>query len=323
MSPLRGTTACFRFHAAVILGGGLLMCSRKNDPSIAAGSLPEHHVPVAVWLLAAVVYLACIAVTAWLAAVFVSRDALRWNEMNGLLLLGTVALAIAVMVHATCTSSFSKAVTFFAIAFATGLAAEVIGVESGRLFGSPYAYHEEFVPKLVSGVPLFVPLAWFVLAYSPLVFLRRIEIGSAGRPRLRKLLGKALLCACGLVAADLFLDPLATSVRAWTWQSPGGYFGVPVGNYAGWWLVGMVIYTTYFGLISCEDDSLGPRVFAWDGSFVATSIFFTAAALVAVTKHRGSILPAVLGSCATAPYLVYWWRSWKRPAKLVNRDESR
>ena len=50
------------------------------------------------------------------------------------------------------------------------------------------------------------------------------------------------------VMYDLFLDPLAVQLGIWQWNITTHWFGVPIGNFIGWWLITFVsvfIYTTY------------------------------------------------------------------------------
>jgi putative membrane protein len=43
-----------------------------------------------------------------------------------------------------------------------------------------------------------------------------------------------LVSALALTAWDCFLDPQMVSWGYWVWATPGGYFGIPWINFAGW-----------------------------------------------------------------------------------------
>ncbi|MEZ4635217.1 MAG: carotenoid biosynthesis protein [Caldilineaceae bacterium] len=51
----------------------------------------------------------------------------------------------------------------------------------------------------------------------------------------------ALFSGLAITAWDLFLDPQMVAWQLWVWETPGGYFGIPWVNYAGWLLTGVLI----------------------------------------------------------------------------------
>jgi Carotenoid biosynthesis protein len=49
-----------------------------------------------------------------------------------------------------------------------------------------------------------------------------------------------------VVQWDVVMDPPnATLYRAWIWHEGGGYFGVPLSNYAGWFLTVWLFYQAF------------------------------------------------------------------------------
>jgi len=207
--------------------------------------------------------------------------------------------------------SFSpaSALRFFVLAAGVGLAAELAALRWGwPLFGD-YSYNPALRPQFL-GLPLFIPLAWFVLAYLPLVLLRRVPV--AGRHGALRWLAKTLLCSLFLTAADLSLDPLATFVGAWTWSEPGGYLGVPLGNFAGWFLVGIIIYGVFFAV---EPDGTEAPAPGFDAVVVGLTGALGLLALVAVAAHVGHWLPMVLSAAVMAPYVAYWYHMRTRSSR--------
>jgi uncharacterized membrane protein len=83
-----------------------------------------------------------------------------------------------------------------AVAGGGGLAAEAVGVATGRPFGQ-YAYTGTLGPELL-GVPVVVPLAWVMMAWPALVVARTLV------PRGPAV---AVVGAGALTAWDVFLDP--------------------------------------------------------------------------------------------------------------------
>jgi len=131
-----------------------------------------------------------------------------WASPVFLVLAGALSAAAAVD---------TRAVALFA---AGGLLAEVVGVHTGFPFGR-YEYTARLGPA-VWGVPLAIAGAWVSL----LLMAREVA-------RNRFLLGTALM-----TAIDLLVDPVASRVLGyWEWRQPGFWFGVPLINFAGWFVV--------------------------------------------------------------------------------------
>jgi putative membrane protein len=111
-----------------------------------------------------------------------------------------------------------------------GLAAEAVGVRFGVPFGR-YVYTEALQPQVL-GVPFVMGPAWMVL----------VAFASDAAGRLRLLGRKAYVFAALLTTAtDLVIDPLAANrLGYWRWEEAGSYYGVPLVNFAGWFLTALV-----------------------------------------------------------------------------------
>jgi putative membrane protein len=44
---------------------------------------------------------------------------------------------------------------------------------------------------------------------------------------------------------DLFMDPIQVQAGTWTWLHGGVYFGVPFGNFVGWFTVTIIVTTIF------------------------------------------------------------------------------
>lgn len=112
-----------------------------------------------------------------------------------------------------------------------GWLVEYVGSATGIPFGA-YVYTERLQPQ-VAGVPLLIPLAWFMLlpcAWTVAGYL------AGGRRRLFM-----VFSVLAFVAWDLFLDPQMVLWDFWRWAQPDGYFGIPWSNYVGWGLAVLVM----------------------------------------------------------------------------------
>jgi len=120
-------------------------------------------------------------------------------------------------------------------------AVEALGIATGLPFGE-YHYTALLQPQL-GGVPVIIPLAWFMMLLPAWAIADAI-LGRAGRshlPRCVAHLAHAGVTGLAFTAWDLYLDPQMVARNLWVWERPGGYFGVPLTNFAGWWLAATLI----------------------------------------------------------------------------------
>ena len=59
-----------------------------------------------------------------------------------------------------------------------------------------------------------------------------------------------LLDSLAVTAIDIIMDPVIVNspdwkIISWEWTNGGSYFGVPLGNFVGWFIVAMIVSTTY------------------------------------------------------------------------------
>lgn len=157
-------------------------------------------------------------------------------------------------VHMVWLLGLSRGALFMLLSALIGLFFEIIGVRGGTFFGGPYFYDNQNLGPLVLGVPVLVPLFWsifmymgYVLTSSSLTWLGLDKPAKDNNNRwLLPLL--VLLDGVAVVAIDLFMDPLMVHAGNWTWRSGGLYFGVPIGNFVGWFIV-TVLSTGIFRII--------------------------------------------------------------------------
>jgi uncharacterized membrane protein len=78
-------------------------------------------------------------------------------------------------------------------------------------------------------IPLWGSVTWGVLIYGAMTLSASMTM-----PLVVRCLFDALL----VLTVDWILDPLATWLKFWVWETPGPWFGIPLDNFAGWfWLV--------------------------------------------------------------------------------------
>jgi len=161
------------------------------------------------------------------------------GRRSGLLLAVFQIMPVVVVVgHASLSKGWRRGLLFASLCFFPGLAAEVLGVRYGLLFGGHYAYLE--VDVAFGGVPLIIPVFWVVFIYichsmvnTFLLFLGR-ERPAAGRGGVLELALLVALDGVLVVIIDVIMDPLMVKAGKWEWAAGGPYYGVPLGNFVGW-----------------------------------------------------------------------------------------
>ena len=195
------------------------------------------HNLVSVW--AAMTWLARIATLAWVAATMgmpIARwiwgeRGLRWGVTASVLL-----QAAAVLIILASSWGWARAGLLALAIVVMGWAVEYLGSRTGIPFGR-YQYTDRLRPQL-GHVPLLIPAAWLMMM-PPAWAVAQYITGCTGPGAIS--LAFVAVSALTFTAWDLFLDPQMVGWRLWVWERPGGYFGIPWVNYAGWLLAAAVM----------------------------------------------------------------------------------
>jgi len=150
---------------------------------------------------------------------------------------------ILVVLHAFVTLKV-RGLFFLVLAALLGFTSEYYGLKYGQFFGTYYTYSPQIA---ISTVPLQVIFYWAIFIYTGYgvtnSFLHWLHI-KLPDIRLKNgwlLLLTILLDGWFILAIDLFMDPLEVRQGAWTWINGGPYFGVPIGNFIGWFVVAVLV----------------------------------------------------------------------------------
>lgn len=128
---------------------------------------------------------------------------------------------------------------FLLAAFLTGMGSEMIGVNTGKLFGC-YHYGQVLGPHFNS-VPWLIGINWFVIVYcSGVIMQKAIDWMSwkyeESGGRLSKRMGTISLVLDGALLTVFFdwvMEPVAVKLGFWQWE--GGV--IPFFNYLCWFLI--------------------------------------------------------------------------------------
>ena len=163
-------------------------------------------------------------------------------DSNSFFFAMTRILPLMVLVlHADFTLGPKKTTIFIVTSAAIGLLFELVGVNFGVVFGTHYIYKQSLL--MVGPIPLVIPLFWaafIYLGYSItnllLLFSGREKLSSKNSSFITILLA-VFLDGLLVTSIDLLLDPIEVSRGAWQWIEGGPYFGIPLSNFLGWFIV--------------------------------------------------------------------------------------
>src|SRR5437868_1123616 len=158
-------------------------------------------------------------------------------------LLIVVPLAFALFHGAVCYQ-WSGIITLLVMSLVVSNLLENTNILTGFPFGH-YYYTNGLGPKLFL-VPLVINPAYFGTGYLAWV-LATVLIGDV-RPKASAFTTFAVpfIASFMMVAWDLGMDPTSSTIRhLWIWEQGGGYFGVPLTNYLGWFFTVYVFFQLF------------------------------------------------------------------------------
>lgn len=155
----------------------------------------------------------------------------------------------------------------FAIAFVISMGTEIIGVNTGLLFGQ-YQYGPVLGPKIL-GVPWLIGLNWFVIVYcsgSLLIHIVELMKSQLNIP-LTAATSTSMVVIGGAALAtffDFILEPVAVKLNFWTWNNGD----IPLFNYLCWFVVSAVLLR-----INLQLKQVNAQVFA-SSLLIIQAVFF-------------------------------------------------
>ncbi|MGB3307393.1 MAG: carotenoid biosynthesis protein [Thermomicrobiales bacterium] len=166
-----------------------------------------------------------------------------------------------------------KTAIFALVSTSLSLMSELIGTGTGWPFGN-YAYTDFLGYKVLGRVPYSIPLSWFYMGLASYLLgsLLAARLGLQWRS-----LWSVILGVWFLTVWDLVLDPAmahhSLRIQFWVWDQTGPYFGMPIKNFIGWSLTGLVFMAISRALWR-EDAVFAPWELAIPlGIYIANLIF--------------------------------------------------
>ncbi len=209
---------------------------------------------------------------------------------------------------------------FFIPAILISLSAELLGTSTGIPFGD-YGYLSGLGYKIGGLVPFTIPLSWFYMGLSSYLLARTtLKHQQHWLVHLEALALGALL----LTAWDFVLDPAMTQTRIpfWIWFQPGPFFGMPLQNFGGWMLTGILFMLVANLLWGKDQPRLNRR------QLIGPLVIYTANFGFATIMSLGSgiVIPVLLGLLLGLGPVIGLWRMAEpapidQPADVADRNE--
>ena len=146
--------------------------------------------------------------------------------------------------HGAVRYQWSGILTFLVICLVVSNVLENTSILTGFPFGH-YYYTSDLGPKLFL-VPLLIGPAYFGTGYLAWV-LSTVLIGDVrSKGSWFTTFAVPFIASFMMVAWDLGMDPTSSTIRhSWIWEQGGGYFGVPLTNYLGWFFTVYVFFQLF------------------------------------------------------------------------------
>lgn len=158
-----------------------------------------------------------------------------------------VLLTMFLLLTQSETKLSKKHIVFFIVVFIIGMFTEMVGVNTGLLFGH-YQYGMVLGPKLY-GVPLLIGLNWFIIVFCAGSFFSQCAGWVQEKYRFRitdatlaiaVVIGGATIATC----FDFILEPVAIKLNFWTWENGQ----IPLLNYICWFFISAAMLAINFAL---------------------------------------------------------------------------
>lgn len=121
---------------------------------------------------------------------------------------------------------------FVLVAILLGLISEIIGVNTGILFGK-YHYGEVLGQK-IWGVPLLISINWFMIVYASGIFTSKVLVKI---PNIIQVIIGSLIATI----FDWIMEPAAMKLGFWQWDN--GI--IPISNYVTWFCISALLLVLF------------------------------------------------------------------------------
>jgi putative membrane protein len=181
----------------------------------------------------------------WLLVVLLTVARLATTAFSPSLTIPVVmAAAVFAFIHGAVRYRWSGILAFLIVCLVVSNVLENTSILTGFPFGH---YHYTSSPRLFL-VPLFIGPSYFATAYLAWM-VAVVLIGDVLRgASWLTTVAVPVIASAVMVMWDLTFDPTASTIKQfWIWEQGGGYFGVPLTNYIGWFFT-VYVFLQLFAL---------------------------------------------------------------------------
>jgi putative membrane protein len=133
--------------------------------------------------------------------------------------------------------------TMFCFAFLVGYIVEVVGVQTGLIFGH-YSYGNILGIRIFE-TPLIIGINWAVLSFATAAIMQKFQFS---------ILLKSLSGAVLMVAYDTILEPVAIQTGMWQWANGN----IPLQNFVAWFIVSFLLLLSIFSMVDKLKNKVAP-----------------------------------------------------------------
>lgn len=167
---------------------------------------------------------------------------------------------------------------------------------SAILTGFPYGhfgYSELLGFRMFGLVPWTVAFAWTPLILGAYAVAANLFANRAAR---------IVVTTLAVTLFDVVLDPGAVMLGFWQYKGGGWFYGVPISNFAGWLISGL-IGAVLIEVMVARFKPLLPTPVQLASSAIFIIFFWSA-----IAKHGGLYLPAIIGFATVAALVLFFYR---------------
>lgn len=166
----------------------------------------------------------------------------------------TALLFILAILHGTERYGKKNIIIFFLITWVVIFSLENLSIATGFPFGF---YH--YSPSLgMLTVPLIIIFTYFAIGYLSWMLSHVLTLQYGKKLEGKQIFIVPFIAAFIMVMWDLTVDPISSTLQGlWVWTYPGAYFGVPISNFFGWFLV-VYLFFQIFALYISKYDIITP-----------------------------------------------------------------
>lgn len=162
-------------------------------------------------------------------------------------------LMFAIIVF-TYNAAVKRLLLFVTGVFLCGYLVEVLGVHTGKIFGS--YYYGDTLGYKIAAVPLLMGVNWVILIFSVGQMMKTLKI--------RNSILASFLGALLLITLDYFIEPVAMKFDYWHWD----WHEIPGQNFVAWFIVSVILLKFYYALGLKQQKYIGITM------FLAQLVFF-------------------------------------------------